>query len=143
MNSLAPISLVINSKSDMIEKFREYKAEYVQEFFNDFFIGAEYPAKNAWEKTVMYMYSVVMSGIVDENVLYEDVYVAFSDFYCDTREYYTGPISEAVDNFFIRMVGMIEHAIHAKENDDVQPVKMCYSRPPTVCDLPSPSELFA
>lgn len=137
MNSTMPaITLVVDAKPDVIEKFLEYKSEYIQEFFNEFFAGIQYPAKKSWEKAVLYMYGVVMNGILCENTLYDDVYFAFFDFYRDTREYYSGDLKEATDDFFMRVCDLIEDGFEA------EPVKVCYSRPPAPCDLPDPSELF-
>jgi hypothetical protein len=133
MNSVMPaITLVVDAKPDVIEKFLEYKSEYIQEFFNEFFAGVESPAKKSWIKAVLYMYGVIMNGILRENALYDDVYLAFWNFYRDTREYYSGDLKDATDDFFMRVCELVE----------IQPVKVCYSRPPAPCDLPDPSELF-
>jgi hypothetical protein len=138
MNTTMPaITLVVDAKPDVIKKFLAYKSEYIQEFFNEFFAGIESPANKSWEKTVLYMYGVVMNGILCENVLYDDVYMAFWDFYRDTREYYSGDLKEATDSFFMRVCDLVESGFEA------EPVKVCYSCPPAPCDLPDPSELFA
>lgn len=86
------------------------------------------------------MYSQIMGGILSENILYDDMYFAFLDFYMDTREYYNGVLKDAVDDFFIRVTEMRDKSGIAVE---VQPVKVCYSSIPLASEVPDPSGLFA
>lgn len=140
MSSPVPITIVAAAKTVVVKDFLNYKSEYIQEFFNECFIGIKCPAKNSWEKAVLYMYSQIMGGILSENILYDDMYFAFLDFYMDTREYYNGVLKDAVDDFFIRVTEMRDKSGIAVE---VQPVKVCYSSIPLASEVPDPSGLFA